>query len=839
MVTHLATCVGFVYLLVAIASSVAIPERCYAQDTPLTHFEERIRPLFIRQCIDCHNDKVPEGGLSLESAAGWSSRQVVKPGSPETSLLMTAVKHEDKDLVMPPLDSGKKLSQRDIDDLEQWIRSGAIDPRKPMSNSNDRESNPDKKASGPQRRSRVFEITPRDRDHWAFQPLRREIVQSRNEVVAQSQHPIDHRIDLHLTKLGLHRNERASPRELVRRAFFDLWGLPPKPEDVEEFERNPTELAWEQLVDRLLASHHYGERSGRHWLDLVRYAETNGYERDGPKPNAWKYRDYVIRSFQQDKPYDLFLAEQLAGDLLLQSDSFDEEPESDRWRDAIIATGYYRMHVWDDEPDDTEAAELDELDDVIVTTSVAVLGMTIGCARCHDHKFDPISQSDYYSFLDLFRDIDPYGQSKKGGGSRPTGKINRYLVSENKMREWEESKSKQADRIVNKLAQAETEARASLEAELKSLKMKQPPFEFALAVQPPLVRKTTSVLHRGDYQSPRHVVEAGVPQIFNDLTMTRGDLSSDVYRENEAESESGASTSGNSAIGSHHGEVKTRLDLAKWFAHPSNPLTARVLANRVWQKHFGAGIVPTPDDFGMTGIAPRNVELLDWLASELIQSGWSIKSLHRSIMLSEAYRMSSSNPPVSADHADPVNELFWRQNLRRLDAEAIRDSMLVYSDSLNEKRDGPSIYASLSDEIRTTANPVSIDKWVASPERDQNCRSVFLVVKRSMKDPLLESFDFVNSHSPVGNRSVTTTAPQALMLLHDQFVTRQAERMVSRMEHFESDLEKIQWLWRVVYQRNPKPIEIEHSLKFLSQSESSWVGLCRALLNSTESIYVD
>lgn len=839
MVTHSTTCLRFVYLLIALASSVAIPERCCAQGDALTHFEERIRPLFLRQCIDCHNDKAPEGGLSLESAAGWMSRQVVKPGSPETSLLMTAVKHEDKDLVMPPLDSGKKLSQRDIDDLEQWIRNGAIDPRKPMSNLNDNESNSDEKASGPQRRSRIFEITPHDRDHWAFQPLRLEIVPSLNDVLARSQHPIDHRIDLHLSRLGLHRNERASPRELVRRAFFDLCGLPPKPEDVEEFERNPTELAWEQLVDRLLASHHFGERSGRHWLDLVRYAETNGYERDGPKPNAWKYRDYVIRSFQQDKPYDLFLAEQLAGDLLLQSDSFDEEPESDRWRDAIIATGYYRMHVWDDEPDDTEAAELDELDDVIVTTSVAVLGMTIGCARCHDHKFDPISQSDYYSFLDLFRDIDPYGQSKKGGGSRPTGKINRYLVSENKMREWEESKSKQVDRIVTKLAHTETEARASLETELKSLKMKQPPFELALAVQPPLVRKTTSVLHRGDYQSPRHVVTSGVPQIFNELPMKRSDRSTDVYQKHDAATEPKTNASGKTLNGSYSGEVKTRLDLAKWLAHPSNPLTARVLANRVWQKHFGVGIVPTTDDFGMTGIAPRNLELLDWLASELLRNGWSIKSLHRSIMLSEAYRMSSYNPPIKADHADPDNEFFWRQNLRRLDAEAIRDSMLVYSDSLNEKRDGPSIYTSLSDEIRTTANPVSIDKWAASPERDQNCRSVFLAVKRSLKDPLLESFDFVNSHSPVGVRSVTTTAPQALMLLHDQFVTRRSERMVARMAHLESDQERIQWLWRIVYQRNPKQIEVEHSRKFLSQSENSWVGLCRALLNSSESIYVD
>jgi hypothetical protein len=754
---------------------LALP--CCAIDNDVAFFEERIRPLFHRYCTECHNDDDPQGGLSLESAEGWMDRDVINIENPNTSRLLKAVKQEDKELVMPPAESGKRLSNREIEDLEHWIRAGARDPR------SKREA-----PLGPKRRAKTFTITEHDLAHWAYQPIVRD-PPSLHEANDTALHPIDKRIQFQLQRLGIASNPRASPRELVRRATFDLWGLPPTYDDVLAFEQQPTEEAWDKLIDRLLDSPHYGERWGRHWLDVVRYAETNGYERDGPKPNAWRYRDYVIRSFNQDKPYDRFLTEQLAGDWLIEQDPVYGTPESEPWKEAIIATGYFRLHIWDDEPDDTEAAELDDLDDIVATTSISMLGLTIGCARCHDHKFDPISQQDYYAILDLLRDIDPYGLSKKGGGGRGTGKIERFLVEQSKVDAWNATN-------VEKTAA---------------------PFETALSIQPPAQRKPTHVLHRGDYANPRQLVSPAIPVLFSSV--------------------SGAKEQGDLVPVLRH-----RLDFARWITHPSHPLTARVIANRIWQKHFGEGIAQTTDDFGYTGLAPANRELLDWLASELIQNGWSIKSLHRTIMRSEAYRASSSRQKTAASEADPDNRWFWRQNLRRLDAEAIRDSMLVYANALNDKRNGPSVFPSLSDEIKSTANPVSIHNWVASPESDQNCRSVFLAVKRSLKDPLLESFDFVNSHSPVGIRTVTTTGPQALMLLNDRFVTSHAEGLLRRVEPEPSTERRLIKLWQIVFQREPTSNELSGAESYLTQlddARGAWVSLCRALLNSSEAIYVD
>ncbi|MFY8052645.1 MAG: DUF1549 domain-containing protein, partial [Armatimonadaceae bacterium] len=406
----------------------------------LRQFESKVRPILEKHCIPCHGPTSAKAGLRLDTPQGYSTPGIVVAGKPAASLLVQRVKSITNP--MPPVGN---LSHAEIQSMEAWIAAGAVDPRGSKSMG--------ALQPGPRLRARPFRITSADRGWWAFQPLKSQ----------KDQKSIDSLIAERLTKSGLRMSPPATPRERVRRAYFDLWGIPPSPADVASFEANPSATAWAALIDRLLASPRFGERWGRHWLDIVRYAETNGYERDSPKPFAWRYRDWVIKTINDDKPYDRFVMEQLAGDEL-----------SDGGDDGLIATGYYRLHVWDDEPDSTLAAEFDDFDDIMVTTGAAFLGLTIGCARCHDHKYDPISQRDYYSLLAFFRGIDPYGLQKTGGGGRGTGKI---------------------------LAQ------------LRGL-----PNEKVLCAQENGARpRETFVLVRGDVNAPAEKVIAAVPELFSDM----------------------------------------------------------------------------------------------------------------------------------------------------------------------------------------------------------------------------------------------------------------------------------------------------------------------------------
>lgn len=683
---------------------------------------------------------------------------------------------------------------------------------------------------GPPLRSGTFSLTEADRRYWAFQPVERPAlpkVQSQLEV----SNPIDRFILAKLADNKLSMNPAATPRELVRRAYFDLVGLPPSPKAVREFEANPTDTAWIQLVDRLLASPHYGERWGRHWLDLVRYAESNGYERDGPKPNAWRYRDYVIQSFNADKPYHRFILEQLAGDELANELLARTGLPAPEWRELIIATGYYRLHVWDDEPDSTLAAEYDDLDDILVTTGTAFLGMTIGCARCHDHKYDPISQRDYYSMLSFIRSIDPYGLHKTGGGGRGTGKIERPLVSPEEVRKWQSEKQKRVSEIEQRLSQiADPETKKQLEAELKSAKETRAPFDFALcAVENGSKPVPTRLLARGDANSPLGEVSPAFPEVFG--------LPSPEFPEPAA----GAPSTGRRRV------------LAEWIASPQNPLTARVMMNRLWQHHFGVGLVATPDDFGRTGLGPTHPALLDFLATDFMEGDWKLKRMHKLIMTSTAYRMSSRSGNPAAEQQDPNNSLFWRQNLRRAEAEVIRDSVLFVSGSLNTKQGGPSVFPSLPREVHVTQDSAG-KGWSDSPEHEQNRRSVYLVVKRALKIPLLECFDFAQTALPSGTRPVTTTAPQALMLLNDVFMRNQASALAERIkrEAIPDPSARIEHAFKLVLQRKPAETEIEAARTFLAKQraqaeaetaaapdETAWTSFCRAMLNLNEFIYVD
>jgi hypothetical protein len=789
-------------------------------DDGVALFESAIRPLLLEHCQKCHSGPEPEGGLSLDSRAGWEEAGVIEPGRPEDSLLVAAIRHEDEDLAMPPPEAGRKLTSAEISAVETWIALGAPDPR-------DRSSET-AASQGPRLRGRKFVLTQEDTDYWAFQPVRRPPLPAVPSG-EQAPHPVDALVGALLAERGLSIGPTATPREQVRRAYFDLWGLPPTPEEVAEFEADPSDDRWRALVDRLLASSNYGERWGRHWLDVVRYAESNGYERDGEKPNAWRYRDYVIGSFNDDKPYDVFVREQLAGDELAEQLPASEQGGR-RWRDLIVATGFYRLHVWDDEPDSTLAAEFDDLDDVMVTTSAALMGLTVGCARCHDHKFDPISQHDYYALLSFFRGIDPYGQHKTGGGGRGVGRIERELAADIELQQWQDAQAQRVAELEGQLARAADEsAKSELTKQLEQCRSAAPPFEKALAVAeigatPP----PTYVLYRGDANEPRELVAPAFPQVLASPPPEIPPRPADAR------------------------SAGRRTALAEWIASPQNPLTARVMANRVWQHHFGLGIVPTPNDFGRTGAPPTNERLLDFLAAELVEGGWRLKALHRLIMTSRAYRQSSRADNAVALAADSDNQLLWRQNLRRLEAEAIRDSMLSVSGLLNPERGGPSEPPPAA-ETETGENLASQGK-PDGPFRRQARRSVYLAVKRGLKDPLLESLDFANSTFPEGARNVTTTAPQALMLLNDAFVQTQAAALAERvMESADATAEsRVTRAFQLVLQRTPTPEEVASAQGLLADQAAlaSSAGIveherralesfCRGLLNVSEAIYVD
>jgi len=796
-------------LLVSMSGLVSLGQDASNREK-VSFFETKIRPLLEQHCLECHQGEDPEGGLNLEHRQGWERAGVIQKGNSSKSLAMQLVLEQDLDRRMPPPPKAA-LTKNEIADLQQWIDWDAVDPREATEETATGRSN-----AGPKKRNRIFEITEEDRRFWSFQPMRDPNVPPEEEQRTASQ-KIDLLIDRHHGK-GQTPRHVANPRDLVRRLFLDLWGLPPTFEQVVAFESDPTHERWQQLVDTLLDSHHYGERWGRYWLDWVRFGETNGYERDGLKPNAWRYRDYVIDAFHHDKPYDQFILEQLAGDEWAQVQGWSLESHPKQWRDAIIATGFYRMHVWDDEPDDTEAAEFDDADDIMVTIGSAFLGLTLGCARCHDHKFDPISQSDYYSMLTFLRGIETYGLNKKGGGGRGTGRIQRWLVPDSQVTAWQADRQRQ---IAEKQAELDTQTdpavRLAIDGAIKNLRDMAPPMDSALGVwEIGTEPKPTFVLHRGDPKTPKDQVAPRVPQILQPLANVEGKRA--LF----------ANSSGN------------RLQLARWTVDPRHPLTARSIVNRIWQRHFGEGIVPTVDDFGRTGLPPGHSELLDFLALELIRSGWSIKHVHRIILASDTYRQTArSSPGESAAYATP--------QLRRLDAESIRDSILLVSGQLGSKSSGPSVYPTLTQEVRDSANPVSIAAWQESPPQHQNCRSVYLIVKRSLRVPFLETLDFTNSTSPTGVRTVTTTAPQALLLLNDPWVQEQAAALNDRVKHQvgSTTRDRLRRLWNVVLQREPNPEEIDEATRYLGDAseedirELRWTRLCRSLLNSSEFLYME
>jgi hypothetical protein len=714
-------------------------------------------------------------------------------------------------------------------------------------------------------------VSDTDREHWAFQPVRVPKVPVVRDV-EWARNPIDHFILAPLETKGWKPVFAAKPHALMRRIYLDLIGLPPTPDEQAAFLSAAGPEAFDKLVDDLLARPGYGERWGRHWLDLVRYAESNGYERDGAKPSVWRYRDYVIQSFNADKPYDQFILEQLAG---------DELPDSNA--ETLTALGYYRLGPWDDEPADLAEDRFDQLDDIVSTTSQVFLGLTLGCARCHNHKFEPLTQLDYYRltaivnplqrFQDGRSDLDaPVGTREERAAvsdrDRQIAELNALIgkARDDFQRDWlaggtsklpaeareafltapaarndaqkrlVEQHGKSLDEEIGAVLTDDVKNRMSdWQERVAELKRLTPDLPRAYYLhEPTATPPETHVLLRGKPGRPGIVAPPGVPTVL-------------VSQQPEFPQPDG-------------GTSRRRLTLARWLADPRNPLTARVIVNRVWQFHFGEGLVRTGSDFGVMGDPPSHPELLDYLAGQFVRNGWSLKWLHRQIMTSSTYRMGKEwRDEYGAK--DPENRLWWRFPYRRLEVEAIRDSMLLVSGRLNRDMFGPAMFPFIPQEaLAGNSDPDKI--WPAYDETSASRRTVYAFVKRSLVVPMLEVLDLCDTTKSSARRPVTSVAPQALTLFNGRFVNEQAEQFAKRLERDAGDdpLRQIDRAWALAVARLPTAAERTSMAEFLAAeaarlkaeaagTASSLTGsspghlalaqLCRVVFNLNEFAYPD
>lgn len=790
---------------------------------PEPFFDQQVRPILQTHCASCHGgEKKVKGGLNLTSREllleGGNNGPAIDLDHPADSLLLQAVEHTHRKIKMP----SKKLPQAKIDVLARWVKQGAPWGDGPL------------KVHGPP------PVDAQARNFWSFRPVvRPEVPAVKN--AAWTRNPIDAFILAKLEAAGMAPSPIADRGALLRRLSYDLIGLPPTPEEVAAVLRDESPDWYEKIVDRLLASPHYGEHWGRHWLDLVRYAETNSFERDGPKANVWRYRDYVIDSFNRDKPYDQFLREQLAGDELEQV-----TPET------IIATGYYRLGIWDDEPADRTQSYYDQLDDIAATTGQVFLGLTVNCARCHDHKIDPFPQKDYYRLLAFFHGIRSHGNGPES--QRPIGNsaenekfasavaVHRQRLAKinDELREIEDGvrphlgggerddfrHDPNKEYLVKRHMPLATYDRFIALRRLRGKLDRQAPRILAQALcvtENGATPQDTFVLQRGNYQARGEKVQPGFPSVITTETPATAQPTAD------------RKSSGRRRV------------LANWLASPTNPLTARVMANRLWQYHFGRGIVRSSNDFGYQGNPPTHPELLDWLASEFVARGWSMKQMHRLILTSNAYRM-SARPEPSALAKDPENNLLWRFSPRRLTAEELRDSILAVCGNLNLKQGGPSIHPTIPQEV-LDGQSIPGNGWdLKCPPEERSRRSVYVHVKRSLALPILSAFDAADTDGSCPVRFTTTQPTQALGMLNGQFVNEQAGVFAAHVrKKAEAPEAQVRLIVQRVTQREPTAREIERGVKFLermaaepgSKPEEALRRFCLLALNLNEFVYVD
>ncbi len=770
-------------------AALFITSMAYGQENLLRHgnfqedFEKHIRPLLAEHCLKCHGPTKQSGGLRLDSRdsllKGGATGPAVVSGKPDESLLLKAVAHKG-DLRMPPKG---KLKDEEVAKLRDWVRHGL-----PWPTTKDTPATKEV-------------VTAQHRRWWAFQPVvRPEIPQHKPQIA----NPIDAFVFAKLEAKGLKPAPPAERRTLIRRLTFDLIGLPPTPEQVEAFVKDDSPDAFEKVVDRLIASPEYGQRWARHWLDVVRYAD---YHDGNPKARnpvcepleAWRYRDWVVRSFNHDLPFDDFIRHQIAGDLLPSPDG--KQP----YADGLIATTFLVNGAWDRGDADKEKMVSDMVDDQIDTVGKAFMGLTLACARCHDHKFDPVAQTDYYAMAGIFYSTRMLTELGTKGGEITLQR--RPLVP----KEPVEKRTRQVKQIAGLNAiladmdkktpkpppddptrELLVEQRDRIQKEL----LPEPPLALAVSeggVPGGLFPKVQDVpVHlRGSYTRLGPVIPRGMPKFF------AGDRQSKI-----------ASGSG-------------RLELANWVAAKDNPLTARVIVNRVWQWHFGTGLVRTPNNFGMLAEPPSHPELLDWLATEFVEDGWSLKKLHRRILLSATYQQSSAVPRATLAR-DPENRWLGRFTPRRLEAEAIRDSMLFVTGRLDLAPLGPATH-----DLNTAH------------------RSLYVQTARWDRGNFATLFDAANPDASVENRDVSTVAPQALFLLNHDFVLSQAKYLADRVtrEEPKDETARVQRLFQLAFARPATADAMKIARGLLAGQkngpETAWRDLAHVLLSSNEFVYLD
>jgi hypothetical protein len=639
---------------------------------------------------------------------------------------------------------------------------------------------------------------PGERRHWAFQPRKDAAPPAFTDAAAKAwmRTPIDAFILEKLRKAGLQPSPTADKVTLIRRLTYDLHGLPPTPEEITAFVNDKSPNAYEKLVDRLLNAPRYGEQWARHWLDVVRFAESDGYEYDTHRPDAFRYRDYVIESFNTDKPYNEFLKEQLAGDEI--------DAKNDK---LLVASGFNRLgplrkNAGNQEVASSRTEVLTEMTNIV---GASMLGVTLGCARCHDHKFDPIRQSDYYRIQGYFSQTHP---------------DDIIIATPEEQAAWK-AKVTPIEQEMRKLRfamrKASEEEKGDLLTKLEKLDEEMPsPLTAMYAVKDDSKQATPiHLLTRGDYRfkGPKVgmrplgiLLEEGTPELPLDTP-------------------------------------KPRLQLAEWITDPANPLTTRVMMNRTWQYHFGKGIVTTPNDFGRMGTFPTHPDLLDYLSSRFIEGGWKLKPIHRMILLSAAYRQSSKSPQEKlAMEKDPENKLLWQFNRRRLEAEELRDSMLYVSGRLNHKAGGPSVMMNIDPElINDLKRP---QYWsMTRDKREHDRRTIYMIYKRNLILPFMQVFDSPDTLLSCARRDQSTHAPQALELLNGRTSNDLAKDFAERLKKdFSDPAERVDWAWRMATGRAPNPKEKALALQYLSDASSDPTAareFTLALFNSNAFLYVN
>jgi Protein of unknown function (DUF1553)/Protein of unknown function (DUF1549)/Planctomycete cytochrome C len=825
------------------AKHSAHPALASLQNSSQVSFDRDIRPIFAARCLKCHGEKKQSGGLRLDTQAhamrGSQGGPVIVAGKATESRLYQRITAPNDDQRMPL--AGDRLSLAEVSAIKAWIDAGALWPE------------------GDSREERLSDGANDQSRHWAWRPIKRPAIP---QVSSKIRNPIDSFIAARLAQAGLKMSPEADRRTLIRRLYFDLLGLPPTPERIRAFANDHDPRAYEKLVDETLRSPRYGERWARHWLDVVHYGDTHGYDKDKPRPNAWPYRDYVIRALNEDKPYVRFVEEQIAGDALY--------PGS---RDSIIALGFISTGPWDfighaelpeTKTDGKIARHLDR-DDMVANTMGTFTSVTVHCAQCHNHKFDPISQEDYYSLQAVFSALD---RADKMYFPDPamTERFNQLdgrkrEISERKRVIERDAAKNAGDAIVKldaliaeaakkpdgagelagfrlKRAQAVDAAmkqEARVERDAINAELAQLNEELSGFPKPEVVFAGTVYYGLGDFRGTG--ADGGKPRPIH--LLARGQVTTPVREVGPGALSMFSFQPARFALPKDAPESDRRAALARWITDPQNPLTWRSIVNRVWQYHFGVGIVVTPNDFGRNGAAPSHPELLDYLASEFRDGGGSLKKLHKLIVMSAAYRQSSNSGVgnLRAEKVDANNILLWRQNRRKLEAEAVRDTVLAVTGKLDLTMGGPGWQDFV---IERPEHSPHYEYGLADPDDKRTWRrSIYRFIVRSQTQPWMTALDCADPSMRVDRRNESISPLQALALLNNGFMVAQARHFAERLQkekpnNLELQIERAHYL---AFGRAPTPAERRRSVSFARSY--GLPNLCRALLNLNEFTFAD